>query len=194
MQAINPSVPQVLCSQSCQHGSSGTGPLRSGTGITVFTCLDPPGELWKQPGPQPSLCIHAPTKSVSATVGLIPAVGTPIVLLPKQCQEKGCYGGPHASLHMPLHSGALLLWWAQAFSSYSPSCGHTTLQLLQAVSLQPTQSSPWACPLKPKFQHSAVAHTSGCISWAGDCSNAAGILSVLLAANQLLAACSSQSL
>ena len=45
---------------------------------------------------------------------------------------------PLASLHVPLNSGALLLWWAQASSENTPGCVRTTLQPLQAVSVQPT--------------------------------------------------------
>ena len=42
------------------------------------------------------------------------------------------------SIHVPLNSVALLLWWAQASSMYTPRCGHTTLRPLQAVYMQPT--------------------------------------------------------
>ena len=39
---------------------------------------------------------------------------------------------------IPLNSGALLLWQAQASSVYTPVCGCVTLQTLQAVFRQPT--------------------------------------------------------
>ena len=70
---------------------------------------------------------------------------------------------------LPSHA-ALLLWWVQASSAYTPSCGsyHTPAPSVCLQCSQP-QSSPQICPLKPKFQPPAPTCTSGCDPLAGEC-------------------------
>ena len=52
--------------------------------------------------------------------------------------ERGCYSGPHSSLRVPSNNGASPLWQARSPSTYTFGHGCTTLQPLQAISVQPT--------------------------------------------------------
>ena len=63
--------------------------------------------------------------------------------------ERGCSAGPTF-----LSRATLLLSWAQAYSVYAPWFCPFRLS-----PCSPRQSSLQVCPLKPKFQHLAPAHT-----------------------------------
>ena len=66
-----------------------------------------------------------------------------------------CYGGP--ILHTPLNNSPLFLWQAQASSSNTHYCSHTTLQPLSAVSVQLTPV------LSPGLPHCSFdLHFSNC--------------------------------
>lgn len=80
MPAISPGIPQVLFSQSHQHRSVGTNPLKSGTSTTVVMKLDPSWELKKQPRLWPgpvSTCTHS--KPTAGKARPVPAVKVPVV-------------------------------------------------------------------------------------------------------------------
>ena len=74
-----------------------------------------------------------------------------------------------------------LQWHTQA-----PSCAQPWLQPGAHSSpfrLSPrsqSQSLSLVCPLKPKFQHPALKHTSRCVSWAGECKEVARTLCAIL--------------
>lgn len=83
MNAIDPGVLEVLCSQSHQHRSLGINPLRSGTQDHSSHTPGPTMELWKQLRLRPCLWMHTPTNPTAARARPITATGAHVVPLPE---------------------------------------------------------------------------------------------------------------
>lgn len=66
MLSLSLDVPQALCSQSHQHRFVGTDLLKSGTGTTIVTHLDPLWELWSQRILWPCRHMHTVAKPAAA--------------------------------------------------------------------------------------------------------------------------------
>ena len=157
MQAIGPRVPQVHCSHSHPHRSTGTDPLKSGTRTTVVAHMDPMG-AGKQPTPQPSpasVCLHVHTRPTAAEARPLPAMGAPTVYsrapqaLSLQRQGSGVKPGiaQPQGLALGFSPAFQVAWSLEISSDFSPTstCGQSAgaCTLPELIEVAPRKRLLW---------------------------------------------------